>query len=605
MIFLFCALINFGTEEIVNYEKYGKFYGRGTARYRYIITDFEGLKKAVGEGIFPNFDAVRDNPLYKKALKEGKLKGNKWDFVNRKRDYLINFFKWATTDEQLGVKLFYVGYALEHAGYIKHAIKAYYAILVHAPRTISYSYWGTPLYLGKLAIDRIKMLTRRYPELGIELVGAKVEIKNMYDNEVANDRFVAIDPGKLVKTKKKFKEINLSKLKVVEVRGGNKAKVVKYENGHWQLFVDGKPFFIRGMSFYPNVVGKSPDYGTLTPHRDWQFDDYNNNGVIDLFETWVDKNKNNKKDPDEPVVGDPFLMKQMGVNTIRVYHHIYNKELFRKLWKEYGFYAIVGDFLGAYAIGSGAPWGLGTNYADPKHRKNMLNSVKKMVMEFKDEPYVIMWVLGNENNYGVACNADKIPEVYYEFVNEVARFIKKLDPTRPVALCNGDLLFLDVISQKCPDVDVFGVNAYRGALGFGESLWLGVKQHFDRPVLITEYGCPAYSKIDTPEAAELGQLEYHRGNWEDIWFNRAGGAGVGNCIGGVIFEWVDEWWKAGAGTDPNVHDTKPQFGGPFLDGWSYEEWYGICSQGDGSKSPFLRQLRKVYFYYKKVWGKNK
>ncbi|MFA5198914.1 MAG: hypothetical protein WC432_05175, partial [Candidatus Omnitrophota bacterium] len=43
-----------GTEEFVDYAKYGKFENVGTRDYRYIITDQEGLIKAVGEGIYPN-----------------------------------------------------------------------------------------------------------------------------------------------------------------------------------------------------------------------------------------------------------------------------------------------------------------------------------------------------------------------------------------------------------------------------------------------------------------------------------------------------------------------------------------------------------------------
>lgn len=41
----------------------------------------------------------------------------------------------------------------------------------------------------------------------------------------------------------------------------------------------------------------------------------------------------------------------------------------------------------------------------------------------------------------------------------------------------------------------------------------------------------------------------------------------------------------------------------FPDGKSHEEWFGICGQGDGSKSPFLRQPRKVYYSYKEIWNK--
>jgi len=179
-----------------------------------------------------------------------------------------------------------------------------------------------------------------------------------------------------------------------------------------------------------------------------------------------------------------------------------------------------------------------------------------------------------------------------------------LDPQhRPVAVCNGDALFLDICAKNAPELDVFGANAYRGEVGFA-SLWRDVAEVFDRPCIITEYGCSAYAKGWSQEKAENAQAEYHIGNWTDIELNTAG-AGEGNALGGVVFEWLDEWWKAGPppAFSPEIHDEVWQFGAPFADGYSYEEWLGICSQGDGKNSPFERQLRPAYFAYKKMWNK--
>ena len=99
------------------------------------------------------------------------------------------------------------------------------------------------------------------------------------------------------------------------------------------------------------------------------------------------------------------------------------------------------------------------------------------------------------------------------------------------------------------------------------------------------------------EAEEL-QASYHKGSWEDIAFNMAFGEGEGNALGGVIFEWMDEWWK---GYEPFIHDTKGLWAGPFPGGYMLEEWLGLCGQGDGEESPFYRHLRKAYYTYKKMW----
>jgi beta-glucuronidase len=227
----------------------------------------------------------------------------------------------------------------------------------------------------------------------------------------------------------------------------------------------------------------------------------------------------------------------------------------------------------------------------------MIASVTAMVEEFKDEPYILFWLLGNENVYGVACNADKDPEGFFKFANEVAIIIKSLDSEHPVALCNGDVLFLDVFAKYCPDIDIFGANAYRGDYGFGY-FWQGAKEIVDKPVFITEFGCPAYAEGKTIDQAEQLQAEYHQAAWEDIEYNMIGNAGAGNAIGCIIFEWLDEWWKA---YEPALHDYKPLWAGPFPDGFMHEEWLGLCGQGNGSQSPFLRQLRKAYYMYKEIW----
>jgi len=128
-------------------------------------------------------------------------------------------------------------------------------------------------------------------------------------------------------------------------------------------------------------------------------------------------------------------------------------------------------------------------------------------------------------------------------------------------------------------------------------LWEEVKEIAGKPVMITEYGCPSYAQGYTLEEAEEFQAEYLKNCWEDIYQNRAG-FGCGNALGGFLFEWLDEWWKA---YEPSYHDKKGLFAGPFLDGYMHEEWLGVCSQGDGKHSPFLRQLKKVYFVYKELW----
>jgi len=441
----------------------------------------------------------------------------------------------------------------------------------------------------------------------MKLEGASIRVLNGYDNDIANDAFI-VTPGRIVKNHmpetvsdrlKKFFRVRREKSQIKRKLGEGKVRFVQYADGDWELLVDGRPYVIKGITYAVVKVGQSPDDGSL---KSWMEYDYDGNGRCDgPYDAFIDSNLNNKQDRNEPAVGDFEILKRMGVNTIRLYHqpHTLDKKILRDMYKRTGIRVILGDFLGKYALGSGATWFEGTDYENPQHKAAMLESVKKMVLEFKDEPYILMWLLGNENVYGVACNADKKPEAFYEFVNEAALLIKSLDPNHPVAIANGDTLHLDLFGKHAPAVDMFGANVYRGDFGFG-SYWESVRQETDRPVFVTEYGCPAYTYCVSREEAQQKQADYLTGCWEDIERNMAFADGAGNAIGGVLFEYLDEWWK---GYEPAVHDTKGLWAGPFPDGSMHEEWLGVAGQGDGASSPFLRQLRKSYYAYQRLWKK--
>ncbi len=588
-----------GTENFVDYEKYGQFKNVGTKDYQYLVTDQQGLMQAVGEGIYPNTGAIRKDPVFKEVIKDKRLEGDLWDFLYSP-DQQAAFFKWATSSEPQGLKLFCTAIVLEKAGLINQAIKCYYAILVHFPGSYGWTYWHTPWYVGQAAIAKINFLLMRNPQLGYKLEGAEINIINGFDNNISNDIAIT-NPGKFVKVdlvleSKKIKP-TADSLAIKKKVGKGKVRLVQYENDDWQLLVEDKPYIIKGITYAPTKVGQSPDEGTL---GNWMEEDFNKNSKIDgPFDAFIDKNKNNLQDVNELAVGDFKLMQDMGVNTIRLYHHPLkiNKNLMRDLYKTYGIRVIIGDFLGKYAIGSGAAWNPGTDYNNEEHKKNMIASVTKMVNEFKDEPYLLFWLLGNENVYGYACNANEQPEAYFKFANEVAKIIKSIDSQHPVAIASGDILFLDKFGKNAPDIDIFGTNAYRGEYGFG-AFWRQVKEEVNKPAFITEFGCPAYAESKSLDESEELQAQYHSGSWDDIVGNMAFAGNQGNALGGVVFEWMDEWWKA---YEPAIHDSKGLWTGPFPDGYMHEEWLGIASQGNGELSPFLRQLRKVYYMYQKKW----
>ena len=590
-----------GKERVIDYTKYGKFLNEGTKDYHYQITDQAGLAAAAGEGVYPNIVDIYKSSGYREAFKQGRLQGNHWNFVNSP-DLQAAFYKWATAPEPGGVRLFYTGIIFEKARMYEQAIKCYHALIVHFPGTLAWTYWHTPWFPGQAAIAKIHYLIRMHPELKLEFKGAKIQVLNFFDNDPSDKIFIttAGNIRELSSVQEAQEALNIEKQKIdlgapVKTLGQGKVHFVRYANGHWQLMVDGQPFLIKGVTYTPTKVGQSPDNGTLT---NWTDED-SSPGYL----AWVDKDGNNQQDADDPAVGDFKLMKDMGANTIRLYYQTKmkpNKTILRRMFKDYGLRVAMGNYLGKYAIDSGASWSEGTDYENPQHQKTMMENVRQMVLEYKDEPYVLMWILGNENNYGVASNADKKPEAYYQFVNEVAKMIKSIDPDHPVAICNGDTLFLDKFAKFASDVDAYGSNVYRGNYGFG-SFWQEVSEVAGKPAFPTEYGAPAYGGPNmSQEEAQEAQADYHKGNWLDMLYNSAGYVnGQGNSVGGIAFEWLDEWWK---NYEPAIHNTNVDVIGPFSGGYYYEEWFGLFGQGDGQHSPYLREPRKVYYTYRELWN---
>ena len=401
--------------------------------------------------------------------------------------------------------------------------------------------------------------------------------------------------------------------------------VEKDDKGNWQLKVDGEPYFIKGILFSPVKIGEDPNEATM---RDWMLYDDDRDGQNDMaYQTWVDANKNNIKDENETAVGDFQLLKEMGVNTIRLYHlasdhpdlgniyknnlatqkqydHAVNKDLLRALNNEFGIKVIMGHFLGSWTIGAGVSWSEGTDYNNPAQRENIMKSVKAMVLDNKDEPYVLFWGLGNENNMAdwSNCNAKQNPEVYAKFVNEVARMIHKLDPYHPVAVIDGEdgYTTLKYYAKHGQDIDIIGYNTYRNEVGF-QTFIKEVRDIFDKPLYISETGKYAYGRKGEDEEQQLQSI---RSSWRTIVRasaeyseNSLAIEGPGNMIGVTFFDWLDRWYMDGT---PNEHSEGTRTW-PGSNQFIHEEWFGIMSLGDGSDS-LMRQPRKAYDYLKRVWN---
>jgi hypothetical protein len=196
------------------------------------------------------------------------------------------------------------------------------------------------------------------------------------------------------------------------------------------------------------------------------------------------------------------LMKAAGINTIRSFSFVPPKWV-TYVYREYGIMTAINPLMGRYGYNIGGKWVPFTDYSDPLTRATLKADMLKIVNEYKDVPGVIMFAFGNESNYGLSWSGfeiENLPEgeqntekarYLYSLFNEVIKEGKAIAPTKPFTIVNGDIQYIDLIAELCPDLDLLGSNVYRGE-SF-TSLWKDVDEKLDLPVVFFEFGSDAFN----------------------------------------------------------------------------------------------------------------
>ena len=351
------------------------------------------------------------------------------------------------------------------------------------------------------------------------------------------------------------------------------------------ITIDGKNFIINGMNWDYFPIGTNYSYSL------WNQSDAFIQQALD---------------------DEMGLLQNMGVNTIRVYSGI-PKKWIEYIHSKFGIYTMLNHSFGRYGLTIDGVWKPNTEYSDTKTRKLLLNEVTQMAKEYKDTKGLLLFLLGNENNYGLfwdGAETENIPvkdrkstiraRSMYKLFNEAVVSMKAIDANHPMAICNGDLLFLDIIAEECKDVDVLGTNVYRG-VSFGD-LFERVKKEYGKPVLFTEFGSDAFNTL-TNQEDQNAQAFYLKGNWNEIYNNASGMGKAGNAIGGFTFQFSDGWWKYGQTSNLDLHDNNASWsnGGyqkDFIEGENNmnEEWFGICAKGPTNEKGFYQLFPRASYY---------
>ncbi len=367
-----------------------------------------------------------------------------------------------------------------------------------------------------------------------------------------------------------------------------KVEVINNSDGH-TLMVDGKPFMINGMNWGYVPIGTNYNYSLWT-----QSDD--------VIKSALD--------------AEMSLLKNMGVNAIRQYTGIQPKWI-TYIYENYGIYTMLNHSFGRYGLTIDGSWVAVTDYRDDATQKILMSEVTELAQTYKDTPGLLLFLLGNENNYGLfwaGAETEDFPDdkekekavgelrgrPMYKLMNDAAVKMKSINSSNPIAICNGDLLFADIVADECKDIDIYGTNMYRGK-SFGDA-FQRVSKELNMPIMFTEFGADAFNALSNQEDQKM-QSFFMVENWKEIYQNAAGLGKANNSIGGFTFQFSDGWWKLGQTKNLDVHDTGASWsnGGYYLDTKDgsnnmNEEWFGICAKGPRNERGLYTLYPRAAYY---------
>ncbi|KPK40977.1 MAG: hypothetical protein AMJ78_06590 [Omnitrophica WOR_2 bacterium SM23_29] len=371
-----------------------------------------------------------------------------------------------------------------------------------------------------------------------------------------------------------------------------------------------KPYIIYGVSWgaatrapdsgpNPKNPKEETDYGFFFdwPERDPQ-------GHI-IFIFWI---RNQFK---EHYLTDIPLLREMNVNTVRVFNDFGDDpDAYAKILDEF------------HRNGIMVIMTVASSKADLESERYL-----KVIRYCKDHPAILMWSLGNEWN--LEWNRYYGYETVLECAratNEAAKKIKKVDRNHPVSSSLGDRFYdedpnntIAKILKVCPDVDIWGLNIYRGSTFAG--LFEQWQDLTSKPMYISEFGTDSFHTTKYTDIEEF-QADDCEGYQDEnvqadfiikLWTELTGYLSALNptkpCVGGLVHEFNDELWKVGCYhatlgglvdyySSDEVQSYKEYNTEGFIlashpDGVANEEHFGVVTADRKPKKAFY-ELKRYY-----------
>ena len=143
-----------------------------------------------------------------------------------------------------------------------------------------------------------------------------------------------------------------------------------------------------------------------------------------------------------------------------------------------------------------ARWG--DDYSDKEFTDKLMAKLKGEVMKFKDHPALLTWFIGNELDHAIE------DFQIYNFVNDVAKMIKEVDPNHPTTttLTGLNEVVLREVNARAPELDFVSFQVYGQIHNLPEFI---KEQNYQKPIMITEWGAIGFWEM--PSTAWQAPIE--------------------------------------------------------------------------------------------------
>jgi hypothetical protein len=172
----------------------------------------------------------------------------------------------------------------------------------------------------------------------------------------------------------------------------------------------------------------------------------------------------------------------------------------------------------------------GFDYSDTNMVAKQFALLKSQVLEYRNHPALLVWVVGNELNF------EKNPKVW-DAVNDLSKMIHEVDPNHPTTttLAGFKQETAGLVKTRAPDLDFISFQMYSDIINLPKYLR---EAAWDKPYIVTEWGATGHWECgktewgapienDSTTKADLYEKRFHAVIEPDQKL----------CLGSYVFLW--------------------------------------------------------------------